>query len=1469
MTHSVIGFFVTVLFALAGTVLAAPIDQSIATKVAGNFTQGSYFQSKAGLSAPVKCALVTDAAAPQWYVYNLKPTGFIIVSGDDATSPILAYSDESNFNASNLPPQMKVVLDEYTEQIDLIRVAGLSGTPEMQAEWKSLIAGEPIFGDGEVYGPLLYKNGREIIWGQGKGWNSECPADEDGEDGHVLVGCVATAMGQVMYYYEWPTRGTGSHTYTDAIYGPQSADFGSTTYDYAAMKTNEGTNASALLLYHCGVSVDMMYGVNASGAYDQSIPSALTSYFNYHAGKYTNRSTMTDDEWTTMIAQEIMNERPVLYGAHDDNYLGGHAFVVDGYRTADSKFHLNWGWDGAENGYFLITNLNPGYFNFNSYAGCVPNVYPVAPGYLKVDLLPEAVRSEGAQWTIDDGMSWNDSGTSLALVMGDYTIKFSDVDDWDTPASQPVTIVSGKGLETTATYVLQTGSLKVTLNPQNAITSGAQWSIDGGIHWYDSGDEVTGLRVGKRTVTFKDIDGWMTPDSQTVTIKKDMQSVVSASYILANTGSLKVTLMPPSGTWSIDGGTTWYASGTKLSGLTVKTYMIQFGPVLGWVTPSEQTVTITKDQTTEVDVTYGSPGSGAAHNPYQIWNLDHLNALSAKVAEGGDVTKGMHYKLMTDIDASKSAAQNGNTGFTPIGSSAEGCRFEGTFNGNGKRICDLTTSRTADSYIGLFGYIGSNGVVTSLGIENGSFTGAGFVGPLAGRNDGSVTACYAAGSNVTGATHMIGGLVGYNGNNINTSYANVAIDGTGWYVGGLAGGNMGTINGSFAAGKVTGNKNQGGLLGQNSGTVNTSYWDTEATGQSASAGSDAGTYGKTTAEMKRAATFTGWDFANVWNNEENISYPYLRGVSMLNSLRVMIIPEEAVTGGAQWSIDGGMTWNDNGIRIDGLPTAKYTVMFKTLAAWTAGAATVDLSRGLLYTATRAYDERRPDIVLEAADFTAGTVNTGEKLKCKWTVRATETIGSPVWFEVFGSKTGGFDQIRTGGTVTYSSKQSGIDENSKDFSPSNLVINTLPDGNYTLMPSVNRATISSALAESDYTNNWLPVAGKRLRIHNNYSPTIDLTFSNSFFECDPNDETKVTVTGMILNDSGTDMVKPGCWVEVFYGTLTAEGVLMPQGTIGAGVKIETLAAGAETSVTITGTVPAGAKKRALALMVDSTDVIPELYEDNNWVLDYSPSILPKGRENGVDFTITDITVNDAQSAPNRLNPGEKLRLTLTVKNNGTVTLKDKAYIEIFASKDGGLTVMPGATLTWSELAEMPAAGEEKTYSLEKRLNNIGDGLYTLVPMVNRMGATANPGDENPMDNRAIVRGKRISLTTPETGAKYNIVWSEGPTFTRLSDGKTLAITGKIKNTGDSKTGAFWTEAFIGTVQNKTGYFYRVSGQNFAGGVYCAGLTAGEEKDISIRGTVPTGNKVVGILADSTDVVPETDETDNYDYSGLYK
>jgi photosystem II stability/assembly factor-like uncharacterized protein len=131
----------------------------------------------------------------------------------------------------------------------------------------------------------------------------------------------------------------------------------------------------ATIMYHAGVSVNMQYSITGSGAYSEDVPPAMLDYFNYHPDitiKYKSDYANVED-WKNLLRADLDQNLPVYYSGQGS---GGHAFVCDGYRMSDSKFHFNWGWSGSANGWYAIGSLNPGGSNFNDANSAVLHIKP-------------------------------------------------------------------------------------------------------------------------------------------------------------------------------------------------------------------------------------------------------------------------------------------------------------------------------------------------------------------------------------------------------------------------------------------------------------------------------------------------------------------------------------------------------------------------------------------------------------------------------------------------------------------------------------------------------------------------------------------------------------------------------------------------------------------------------------------------------------------------------------------------------------------------------------------------------------------------------------------------------------------------------------------------------------------------------------------------------------------------------------
>ncbi len=247
-------------------------------------------------------------------------------------------------------------------------------------------------------------------WDQGNYYNAMCPADAGGPGGHCYAGCVATAVGQLMFYHRWPNQGTGEYSYTHPVYGEQYANFGETTYNWNGMETylNRPNNHIALLLNHLGVSFDMDYGPDGSGMWNHSAANSMRNFFKYGPQtQYIFRDTTTMN-WDSILIANLDARKPLYYAGWEGvGSLNGHAFVCDGYAP-DNFYHFNWGWSSSYDGYFLLSALTPGGNNFNFAQEVIKDIYPDTLQYNYPEFCTGPDTIESISGTFSDGSNMVD-----------------------------------------------------------------------------------------------------------------------------------------------------------------------------------------------------------------------------------------------------------------------------------------------------------------------------------------------------------------------------------------------------------------------------------------------------------------------------------------------------------------------------------------------------------------------------------------------------------------------------------------------------------------------------------------------------------------------------------------------------------------------------------------------------------------------------------------------------------------------------------------------------------------------------------------------------------------------------------------------------------------------------------------------------------------------------------------------------
>lgn len=380
-------FLTLVVLLTANLAISAPVSVEKAKTVAFNFIKN--VDSRLTSDAMSMLYSKTDA----YYVFG-NECAWVIVSANDAVAPILAYSTENSFVIPQNEADTTIGnnfwgwIKAIEKQIRFVAENNIYATEEIQNQWISMSAGNNK-SPTTVVPPLL-----TTTWGQGWPYNAYCPDVTGGPGGKAWAGCVATAMAQILHYnYSNQTsfQGVGSYSYQRPGWPVTSANFGATTYNMAIMPnevndiSETGASQIATLTYHAAVGCKSIWGAASTGVMfstnggsyvlgDYPFLGLIQNYLPMAASsRFVIKSQYTDAEWHSLIQTELLENRPVYY--RGDGSLS-HAWVCDGVDNSN-MYHFNWGWDGDYNGYFVLSNINPGANNLTNnqmaMIGLAPN----------------------------------------------------------------------------------------------------------------------------------------------------------------------------------------------------------------------------------------------------------------------------------------------------------------------------------------------------------------------------------------------------------------------------------------------------------------------------------------------------------------------------------------------------------------------------------------------------------------------------------------------------------------------------------------------------------------------------------------------------------------------------------------------------------------------------------------------------------------------------------------------------------------------------------------------------------------------------------------------------------------------------------------------------------------------------------------------------------------------------------------
>ena len=452
----VFSFYLLVLAVVAS---AAPVSKERAARVAENAVV-RFCAELDGITPGGEPVELTDVAHAMGfnllYIYKYRYAGvegFVVVSGDDCTDPVLAFSDKGELNLSGkvvteadrigiAGPGFHSILRHYSEEIWAAREAKASASAAVARKWKRYEEAVPA-GKGDFYNDNIEPLLGLMKWGQSSPYNAKCP-------GGSVTGCVATAFGMIMNYWDYPEHGFGYHSYNGADnpaaypdwrFGELSADFENTYYDWAHMDDfvyiggNDTANeAVSTLLYQIGVALEMHYTPTGSGCWslpeyaifdtslhlspDMGADTRIPRHFGYRYDYAGMRDSIGDDSvWLHMLYNSLAEGKPVYYAgwAKDTSAAGhsgtsGHGYVIDGYFSDEidtNFFWINWGWNGTANGYFKLDAMTPQGADFTQWHGAIIGLEPDTSyhGYVGIqqpiaDRQQPIVRAAGGRITV-------------------------------------------------------------------------------------------------------------------------------------------------------------------------------------------------------------------------------------------------------------------------------------------------------------------------------------------------------------------------------------------------------------------------------------------------------------------------------------------------------------------------------------------------------------------------------------------------------------------------------------------------------------------------------------------------------------------------------------------------------------------------------------------------------------------------------------------------------------------------------------------------------------------------------------------------------------------------------------------------------------------------------------------------------------------------------------------------------------
>ena len=484
---------------------AGNINATAARNAASNFIKQQATANPGTFKATAATDLKLSHAEPSsavegavdFYVFNIKGGGFVIIAGEDRATQVIGYSDKGHLDMNNVPYSLKGLLAGYKQEIEFLQTY----------EGDDLEVVKPTINATAGVEPLI-----KTTWGQEMPYYLQCPLD-GGE--YCVVGCVATAMAQVMYYWKFPTECSGISEYEmgggwwwDGTIVPALP---ATTFDYNKMLlsychwdwdnseliqdtyTDEQAQEVAKLSRYCGQAVEMDYSPDGSGAYTWNQLAAMKDFGYSQSAQSVSKGSYSTTQWESKMKTELDAGRPILYSASDPSE-GGHAFICDGYNSSN-YFHFNLGWYGTCDGWYVSTALSMVHrsgeqLNFTSSHVMLTGVEP--PTYCIINV--ENVDAPNDLLVLGQSLNTEAQGVNMLTSYSTVKVRFSLINQNGNSVCSSSYVELDKNTFVQGSNVSSSITLPTTL---------AEGTYDLGMYYSVSGDnrpKAIDCNAGKLTV---------------------------------------------------------------------------------------------------------------------------------------------------------------------------------------------------------------------------------------------------------------------------------------------------------------------------------------------------------------------------------------------------------------------------------------------------------------------------------------------------------------------------------------------------------------------------------------------------------------------------------------------------------------------------------------------------------------------------------------------------------------------------------------------------------------------------------------------------------------------------------------------------------------------------------------------------------------------------------------------------------